>query len=169
MRTSRYTDENRPERRVAFFAGSFDPFTVGHEDIVLRALPLFDEVIVAIGVNPAKQGYLTPEQRQQWIESCLPWHKDVRVITFDGLAADAAIKHGACCFIKGVRTMQDYEYEMQMAQANHDLCGIDTLLLFTAPEYAHVSSSLVRELLSHGQDVTPYLPSTAPISMLYGK
>ncbi|MBQ9218216.1 MAG: pantetheine-phosphate adenylyltransferase [Muribaculaceae bacterium] len=166
MRTSLYTDECRPDRRVAFFAGSFDPFTKGHEDIVLRALPLFDEVIIAIGVNPDKVGFLTIDQRHRWIDACIGWRNGVRVVTFTGLAAQAAIDQGACCFVKGVRTMQDFEYEMQMAQANHDLSGLDTVLFYTAPQLAHISSSLVRQLHTLGQDVRPYLPDMAPIGML---
>lgn len=166
MRTSRYTDERPPERRVAFFAGSFDPFTRGHEDIVLRALPLFDEVVIAIGINPDKKGFLPFETRKQWIESCVSWHKGVRVVTFEGLAADAAMEHGACCFIKGVRTAQDYEYEMQMAQVNHDLCGLDTILFYTNPELAHISSTIVRQLHALGQNVSEYLPDMAPLHLL---
>ena len=166
MRTSLYTDENRPERRVAFFAGSFDPFTRGHEDIVLRALPLFDEVVIAIGINPDKKGFLPIAVRKQWIESCLLGHKNVRVVTFDGLAASAAVEHGACCFIKGVRSAQDYEYEMQMAQVNHDLCGLDTILFYTHPGLAHISSTVVRQLHALGQDIAPYLPDKAPLNLL---
>lgn len=166
MRTSQCIESQNGEHRVAFFAGSFDPFTRGHEDIVLRALALFDEVVVAIGFNSAKKGFLPIEQRKQWIEACLSCHKQVRVVTFEGLAADAAIQSGACCFVKGIRTMQDFEYEMQMAQANHDLCGLDTILLYTAPQLAHISSSLVRELHALGQDVSPYLPDRAPLPML---
>lgn len=166
MRTSQYTDERRPERRIAFFAGSFDPFTRGHEDIVLRALPLFDEVVVAIGINPAKQGFLPVDVRKRWIETCLIGHPTARVVTFDGLAAEAADRYGACCFIKGVRTVQDYEYEMQMAQVNHDLCALDTLLFYTDPALAHISSSLVRELYHLGRDVAALLPATAPLHLL---
>ncbi len=166
MKTSQCTDNNADRRRVAFFAGSFDPFTRGHEDIVQRALQLFDEVVIAIGVNPAKQGLLTVEQRRQWVDACIGWRPGVRVVTFTGLAAEAALEHEACCFVKGVRTMQDYEYEMQMAQANHDLCGLDTVLLYTAPQLAHVSSSLVRQLHALGRDVSDYLPGTAPLHML---
>lgn len=166
MRTSRYTDENRPQRRMAFFAGSFDPFTRGHEDIVLRALPLFDEVVIAIGINPDKKGFMTVDARKQWIELCVASHKQVRVVTFNGLAADAAVENGACCFIKGVRTVQDFEYEMQMAQVNHDLCGLDTILFYTNPQLAHISSTVVRQLHALGQDITPYLPTTAPLNML---
>lgn len=166
MKTSQCTDNNVNQRRVALFAGSFDPFTRGHEDIVLRALQLFDEVVVAIGVNPDKQGFLTVDQRRQWVDVCIGWRPGVRVVTFDGLAAQAALDLGACCFVKGVRTMQDFEYEMQMAQANHDLCGLDTVLLYTAPQLAHISSSLVRQLHTLGQDVSTYLPGAAPLHML---
>lgn len=166
MKTLQCTDQQRQQRHIAFFAGSFDPFTRGHEDIVLRALAIFDEVIIAIGVNPAKKGFLTVEQRRQWIDACIGWHTGVRVVTFTGLAAQAAIEHGACCFVKGIRTMQDFEYEMQMAQTNHDLCGLDTTLLYTSPQLAHISSSLVRELHALGQDVRQYLPDMAPLDIL---
>lgn len=166
MKTSQCIDNQPQERKVAFFAGSFDPFTRGHEDIVLRALRLFDEVVIAIGINPDKRGFLTIEQRKQWIEACMASHDRVRVVTFSGLAADAARDNGACCFIKGIRSMQDYEYEMQMAQANHDLCGLDTVLLYTAPHLAHVSSTLVRQLHALGHDISEYIPDAAPINLL---
>ena len=121
---------------------------------------------IAIGVNPAKKGFLTVEQRRQWIDACIGWRTGVRVVTFTGLAAQAAIEHGACCFVKGIRTMQDFEYEMQMAQTNHDLCGLDTTLLYTSPQLAHISSSLVRELHALGQNVRQYLPDKAPLDIL---
>lgn len=166
MKTSQCTDIVRDKRRVAFFAGSFDPFTIGHEDIVNRALRLFDEVIIAIGVNPAKRGFMSVDKRKQWIEACFPANDRVRVVSFSGLAAQAAVDHRACCFVKGVRTMQDYEYEMTMAHANRDLCGLDTVLLFSDPVVAHVSSTLVRQLHSLGAEVRHYLPDSAPLNLL---
>ena len=145
-------------RRVALFPGSFDPFTRGHESIVRRALPLFDEVVVAVGVNIAKRGLLTREQRKAWIESVFEGEPRVRVITYTGLTADAARECGAGFLLRGVRMIQDFETEMHMAEVNRELSGLETVLLYTLPELSHVSSSIVRELLAYGRDVSNLLP-----------
>ncbi len=143
---------------MALFAGSFDPFTRGHESIVLRALPLFDEVLVAIGVNSAKREWLPLEQRVRWIESTFAREPRVRVVTYNGLTVDAARRCGAGFLLRGVRAVQDFEYEMQLAEVNRDISGIETVLLYTLPEQSHISSTIVRELVNMGQDVTRYLP-----------
>lgn len=145
-------------RRVALFPGSFDPFTRGHESIVRRALPLFDEVVVAVGVNMAKRGLLSREQRKAWIESVFEGEPRVRVITYTGLTADAAQECGARFLLRGVRTLQDFETEMHMAEVNRELSGLETVLLYTLPELGHVSSSIVRELMAYGRDVGSLLP-----------
>lgn len=148
----------RPER-VALFAGSFDPFTVGHESIVRRALPLFDRIVIAIGVNPAKRAMLEPEARRRFIERVFAGEPRVSVITYDGLTADAARSVGATFLLRGVRMVQDFESEMAMAEVNRRLSGLETVLLYTLPSMSHISSSVVRELQSHGCDVSEYLPS----------
>lgn len=141
------------------FPGSFDPFTRGHEDIVRRALSLFDCVVVAIGVNSSKQGLFPVELRQRWIESCFPDHNRVQVVTYEGLTVDFCKKNGISCILRGVRNVADYEYECSLAEANRWIeGGIETLFLPCSGALAGISSSLVRELLRYGHPVDELLP-----------
>lgn len=144
--------------KTALFPGSFDPFTIGHYDIVTRGLDIFDEIIIAIGRNAHKTGHVAPEERLQTIERIFAHEPCVRVHIYEGLTIDFAQQMEATCILRGVRSVQDFEYERNIAEANRQLCGIDTVLLYTRPEYAHISSSLVRELQSYGKDITPYIP-----------
>ena len=144
--------------KIALFAGSFDPFTVGHYDIVMRGLQLFDEIIIGIGRNVNKQGYFPIEKRIEAIQSAFADEPRVKVMFYEGLTTDFAQAQSATCILRGVRSVQDFEYERNIAEANKQLCGIETVLLYTRPEYAHISSSLVRELHSYNKDITPYLP-----------
>ena len=144
--------------KTAIFPGSFDPFTIGHHDIVVRGLQLFDEIVIAIGRNAQKPGHSSPEERLQAIQQVYADHPRVRVYIYEGLTIDFAQQVGASCILRGVRSVQDFEYERQIADANRRLSGIDTALLYTRPEYAHISSSLLRELKSYNKDITDYLP-----------
>jgi len=143
----------------ALFPGSFDPFTIGHADIVRRALPLFDEVIIAIGINHQKKPLFPMEERIAMIQKAFRNEPKVRVLPFDTLTVDFARQQEAQYIIRGIRSVADFEYERTMADANRELSaeGIETVVLFTRPELAHVSSSFVRDLASHGRDITPYL------------
>ncbi len=152
-------------QRVALFPGSFDPFTRGHESIVRRALPLFDRFVIAIGVNADKRSFMTMEQRQAWIESVFKDDPKVEVITYTGMTVDVARDMGAQFIVRGVRLIQDFENEKHLAEVNRDLTGIETILLYTLPEYSHISSSIVRELFRFGQDVSVYLPEDADFSL----
>ena len=145
-------------KRIALFPGSFDPFTRGHESIVRRALPLFDKFIIAIGVNADKRSFMTMEQRKAWIESVFKGDPKVEVITYSNMTVDVAREAGAQFIVRGVRLIQDFENEKHLAEVNRDLTGIETILLYTLPEYSHISSSIVRELYRFGQDVSAYLP-----------
>ena len=156
MKTSQCID-NKGER-VAIFPGSFDPFTVGHESIVRRALPLFDRFVIAIGVNADKRSFMTMEQRKSWIERVFEAEPKVEVVTYNGMTVDIAKEVGAQFIVRGVRLIQDFENEKHLAEVNRDLTGIETILLYTLPEYSHISSSIVRELFKYGQDVSAYLP-----------
>ena len=153
-------------KRIALFPGSFDPFTRGHESIVRRALPLFDKFVIAIGVNADKRSFMTMEQRKIWIESVFKDDPQVEVITYTGMTVDAAREVGAQFIVRGVRLIQDFENEKHLAEVNRDLTGIETILLYTLPEYSHISSSIVRELYRYGQDVSRYLPEDADLSQL---
>lgn len=148
---------------TALFAGSFDPFTIGHKSIVDRGLEIFDEIIVGIGINSAKKGWLTPQQRQQAIEAVYAGNPRVRVITFEGLTVEAARHCGARFLLRGVRSTADFEYERQLADINRNISGIESVLIYALPELASVSSSMVRELASFGVDTTPYLPQPSLI------
>lgn len=153
-------------KRIALFPGSFDPFTRGHESIVRRALPLFDRFVIAIGVNADKRSFMTMEQRKAWIESVFKDEPRVEVITYTGLTVDIASEIGAQFIVRGVRLIQDFENEKHLAEVNRDLTGIETILLYTLPEYSHISSSIVRELYNYGQDVKAYLPADADVTQL---
>lgn len=167
MKTSQCIDNK--SKRIALFPGSFDPFTRGHESIVRRALPLFDKFIIAIGVNADKRSFMTMEQRKAWIESIFKNDEQVQVIAYTGLTVDIAREVGAQFIVRGVRLIQDFENEKHLAEVNRDLTGIETILLYTLPEYSHISSSIVRELVHYGQDVAPYLPEGADFSQLPNK
>ena len=164
MKTSQCTDNNG--KRVALFPGSFDPFTCGHESIVRRALPLFDKFVIAIGVNVDKRSFMSMEQRKALIESVFKDDPRVEVISYTGMTVDAARDVGAQFIVRGVRLIQDFENEKHLAEVNRDLTGIETILLYTLPEYSHISSSIVRELVRYGQDVSNYLPKKADLALL---
>ena len=140
------------------FQGSFDPFTRGHESIVRRALPLFDEIVVAVVSNIAKKPFMSLNNRLEFIKQVFADEPRVRVVASDGLTVDVAREVGATCLLRGVRMIQDFENEMNMAEVNRELSGFETVLLYTLPEYSHISSSIVRELVKYEQDVSSYLP-----------
>jgi pantetheine-phosphate adenylyltransferase len=144
--------------KIAIFPGSFDPFTIGHYDIVKRALTLFDKIVIGIGQNQAKQSTFSLTERLERIEKAFADESRVVVTTYDGLTVDFARKHGATHIVRGVRSTIDFEYERSIAEANRQLSGIETVLLYTSPEYGHISSTLVRDLHAHGREITNYLP-----------
>ncbi|MBQ7210410.1 MAG: pantetheine-phosphate adenylyltransferase [Paludibacteraceae bacterium] len=145
--------------RTAIFPGSFDPFTIGHADIVNRALGLFDHIYIGIGINNVKTATFPLEKRLADITDFYRGNDKVTVCSFSGLAVDFAKEHGAQFILRGVRMVADFEYERNMAQANKQLSGIETILLYTAPQYAHISSSLVRDLHKHNADISAFLPN----------
>lgn len=144
--------------RIAIFPGSFDPFTVGHADIVRRALPLFDTIVIGVGVNAQKHALFAPEERVAAIQKVFRSEPKVKVRTYSTLTVDFAREENATFMLRGVRSTTDFEYEKAFAEANRQLSGIETVLMLTRPEYEHISSSLVRDLHSYGKDITSYLP-----------
>ena len=146
------------QRRIALFPGTFDPFTLGHQSLVKRVLTCADAVVIAIGINEKKQTYYTLEQRVSAIRALYAEEPRVKVITYSGLTVDVAQQEQASFILRGVRSVIDFEYEKAIADVNRQLTGIETLLLFTEPAYDHISSSVVRELLHFGKDVSAFLP-----------
>jgi pantetheine-phosphate adenylyltransferase len=144
--------------KTALFPGSFDPFTKGHQNIVERALPLFDRLVIGIGRNTTKQTLYTPEERQQQIAALFANEPRIEVRIYDVLTVDFAKSVGAQYVLRGVRTMADFEYERTIADVNKRLAGLETVLLFADADTASISSSLVRELKAFGKDVTDFLP-----------
>ena len=143
---------------IALFPGTFDPFTNGHKSVVDRALAIFDQVVIAIGVNPDKHSMFTAEERAEYINRVYEGNTHVSVVCYTGLTTDLAKQVGATVLLRGVRTVKDFEYERELADMNRMLTGIDTVLLFTDPEYASVSSSVVRELIRYYKDVSQFVP-----------
>lgn len=146
------------KKRIALFAGSFDPFTIGHYDVVSRGLALFDKIVIAIGINDLKKPLFTAEERFHQIQTFYADNPAVEVITYTGLTADIALEVGAVALLRGIRSGADYEYERTLADTNHYLSGIDTVLLFTAQGLSHISSGSVRELIGYGHNVEAMLP-----------
>ena len=143
---------------LILFPGSFDPFTLGHADLVKRALRLFDQVVVAVGVNEIKPGWIPVAQRVEALKHFYREEPRVHVDQYTGLTIDFAASIGATAILRGLRSVKDYEYELQMADVNRQLSGIETVILFADPEFAAISSSVVRELAAFGHDISAFLP-----------
>ncbi|MCL8026598.1 pantetheine-phosphate adenylyltransferase [Nocardioides bruguierae] len=139
--------------------GSFDPVTLGHLDVIARAAALFDEVVVAVGVNASKRRLFSAEERMDLLRRACADLPSVRVAGFEGLVTGFCAEIGAQAIVKGLRTAQDYEYELPMAHMNTRLTGVTTLFLPTSPEHAFVSSSLVKEVAAFGGDTSAFLPA----------
>jgi pantetheine-phosphate adenylyltransferase len=145
-------------KKIAFFPGSFDPFTKGHEDIVLRGLTLFDEVIIGIGHNASKARYFTIEKMIAWIEETFDG-KSVKVVSYNDLTANVAKDMGAEFLIRGLRNTTDFEYENSIAQVNRYLVeNLETVFLITAPHLAPISSTIIRDLHRYGTNIDDFLP-----------
>ena len=140
--------------------GSFDPPTNGHLDIIGRAAGLFDEVIVAVLMNEKKKGLFTVPERIEMLSDVTEAYPNVWIRSFDGLLVDFCRAHEVAAIVKGLRAITDFDYELQMAQMNQKLSGVDTLFMSTSPEYSFVASSLVKEVARYGGDVAHLLPAT---------
>ena len=147
------------DTKIALFPGSFDPYTIGHHDILMRALPLFDKIVIALGINRNKKPYFPIEERLNSLQELYEGNPKIEIITYNTLTTDLAQTIGAQYIIRGVRNFSDYEYELTIADVNRKLTGIETVLFFSKPELSHVSSSIVRELHSFGKNITEYLPT----------
>jgi pantetheine-phosphate adenylyltransferase len=147
------------KRKIAVFPGSFDPITTGHADIVKRALPLFDEVIIAIGTNSQKQALFSLEQRIKWIELVFKGEKKVKVESYEGLTVNFCEKKKANYLIRGIRSSADFEYEETIAHLNHDMLPqLETILMLAQPELSSISSTIVREIIRGKGKVSKFVP-----------
>ena len=144
--------------KTVVFPGSFDPFTLGHANLVERALRIFDRVIIAVGYNVDKQGWIPADERVRAVQELYLEESRVKVMSYNNLTVDFAKENNAGFILRGVRTMQDYEYERQMADINNTLDGIETVVLFTDNTLSSISSSMVRELYHFGRDIARFLP-----------
>ena len=144
--------------RKAVFPGSFDPITLGHFDIIQRALPLFDEIVIAIGINAEKKYMFSVEQRQQFIEKCFINEPKVKVITYSGLTIDLCKQINAQFILRGLRNPADFEFEKAIAHTNRKLSKIETVFLLTAANTSFISSSIVRDVIRNGGDYTQLVP-----------
>jgi pantetheine-phosphate adenylyltransferase len=146
-------------KNIALFPGSFDPFTKGHEDIVLRGLKLFDEIIVAIGRNSQKKRYFDIELMHQKISGLFKNYEQIKVVVYDELTAELARKFNAAFILRGLRNTTDFEYENSIAQVNRYLHpGLESVFLITSPQYAAISSSIIREVHRYKGEIDEFLP-----------
>ncbi len=151
-------------KKTAIFPGSFDPITVGHVDIVMRALPVFDEVVIAIGVNTQKKSLFSLEQRMEWIAKVFKDEPRVKVESYQGLTVNYCKQREAKYIIRGIRSSADFEYEKTIAQLNHMMVPeIDTFLILSSPELSAISSTIVREIILGNGDVSKFLPKEVNI------
>ena len=151
-------------KKIAVFPGSFDPFTIGHEAIVRRALRLFDEIIIAVGANALKKSFFTLATRKAMISKVFQNEPRVRVDHYEGLTVDFCKKNGAGYIIRGLRTAADFEFERAIAQVNKVMASdIESVFLLTVPEHSHINSSIVRDILRNGGDASVFVPAAINI------
>lgn len=149
--------------RIAVYAGSFCPFTKGHEDIVAKAQPLFDKIIIAIGYNPDKKDVFSETERQAWVKGIYQDNPKIEVLSYSGLTVELCRRHKAQYLIRGVRNARDFGAEQELAEINKRLAPeIETVLFFASPELRMVSSSMVRELWHYGEDYSPFVSYELP-------
>ncbi len=145
-------------KRIAIFPGTFDPFTTGHESLVKRGLTIMDEIVIAIGINESKKSFFPFEKRIEMIRKFYSSNSKIRVESYDTLTVDFAKKIGANYILRGIRSVNDFEYEKSIADMNRTISQIETFVLFTEPSLTHISSTLVRELMRYGHDVSEFIP-----------
>lgn len=155
------------EKRIALFPGSFDPFTIGHESIVRRAIPLFDKIIIAVGKNTNKDDFFPLDKRMEWIKKVFNDKAKVEVTSYSGLTVDYCKKINAKYILRGVRTSSDFEYERAIGQMNRTMdSGIETVFLLTQPEHTYITSTIVRDIIRHGGDASRFLPLKIKIDIM---
>jgi len=156
-------------KKIAVFPGSFDPFTIGHEAIVIRALSLFDEIIIAVGANALKKSYYTLETRKEMITRVFRNEPRIRVDHYEGLTVDYCRKHGSRYILRGLRTAADFEFERAIAQVNRAMAqDIESVFLLTAPEHTSINSTIVRDIIRSGGDASRFVPSSVNLGDFKG-
>ncbi len=152
--------------KICVFPGTFDPITLGHVDIIQRALPLFDRIVVAVGKNAVKSPMFSAEQRQLWIEEIFKGNEKVQAAVFDGLTVNFCREVGARYILRGIRYVSDFEYEKAIADANRTLDPtLETFFLTCEPKYTSVASTIVRDIIRNGGDASLFLPNSVAISI----
>ena len=155
-------------KKTAVFPGSFSPFTFGHLSIIERMLPLFDKIIVAIGVNSTKNSSYPTEKNTIWIKNILKNHEKIEVISYNGLTVEICEKLNASYIIRGVRDEKDFDFEKKVAQNNKELnTNIETLLVTTLPKYSHISSSIVRDIVKNNGDISKLIPNSKDLKSFF--
>ena len=145
--------------KIAVFPGSFSPFTIGHKSVIDRAIPLFDKIIVAIGINSEKNQYFSIEERIQWITDIYSAQPKIEIKFYEGLTVDFCKKENAHFILRGLRDSHDFKFEKNIAQMNYELNNeIETIFLITPPEISHISSTTIRDIIKNGGDVSKFLP-----------
>ena len=145
--------------KISVFPGSFSPFTIGHQSVIDRTLPLFDKIIIAIGINSEKNQYFSIEERIKWIKDIYDRNPKIVVKFYEGLTVDFCKKEGANFILRGLRDSHDFKFEKNIAQMNKDLDpDIETIFIITPPELSHISSSLIRDIIKNGGDVSKFIP-----------
>ena len=148
--------------KTALFPGSFDPITIAHVDILKRALPLFDKVVIGIGLNSSKQNFLSASQREEIVKAVFAGYSAVEVQLYEGLTVDFCKKIKASYMVRGIRSVGDFEYERAIAQINQTMMPeMETIFILSKPEYSAISSTIVRDILRNHGDVSPFVPETA--------
>lgn len=145
-------------KRIAVFPGSFDPITLGHVDIIERSLPLFDEIIVAIGINADKKYMWSLEKRKQFLEDTFKDQSKISVATYKGLTVDFCASQNARFILRGLRNALDFSYEKSIAQTNAKYAGIESIFMISSPGDSHISSSIVRDIARNGGDISALVP-----------
>ena len=147
-------------KKIAVFPGSFDPFTIGHEAIVRRALSLFDEIIIAVGANALKKSFYPLSTRKEMIKKIFQNEPRVRVDHYEGLTVDYCKKTGAGYLLRGLRTAADFEFERAIGQVNKSMApGIESVFLLTVPEHSYINSTIVRDIIRSGGDASKFVPA----------
>lgn len=147
----------------AIFPGTFDPFTIGHYSIVERGLAIFDEIIIGIGINQSKKTLFSAEKRLDIIEQAFANEPRVKVMVYNSLTIDLAKSVDAHFILRGLRSVADFEYERTIGDTNRIISGVETVILFTESTYSHISSTVARDLISYGKDITSFLPPNVKI------